>query len=179
MEKPDLKEVEKTEKTSQPRTLKKPRHPFRRKPKAEAPATQLKKVEELFDASRARLRASNDAGILSVANFTDALLARIDIARGLDILESQLQAETTIFDLNANMLVTKADGSTRQKALELYFNYLLGKPVERKIIEQHNIDSLDDLGKKLAGNPALCETLQEMIKKAREGANPPSPMPPG
>lgn len=155
-----------------PRVPKKARHPFRRKVKGGVepkPAEALEKVKEVFDATRARAGASADKGMLSLANFQDALESQIPLKRGLEILEAQLGATKQTFDLNANVMVTSDDGATRQKALELYFAYLLGKPVERKIIENHNVDSMDDLKAKLATNPALCESLAKMIEDAKAG----------
>lgn len=154
-----------------PRVRKPPRHPFRRKPKVPSPVEQLEKVKDILDESQ-RARASTELGVaeskLAIASFTDSLLGTISLQRGLDILASQLEAETTIFDLNANCLVKRPDGATRQKALELWFHYLLGKPIERRIVENHNIDSMDDLEKKLASSPALRESLEAMLERAKE-----------
>ena len=61
----------------------------------------------------------------------------------------------------------RPDGPTQLKAMALYFAYVVGQPVERRIIEHHNLDSLDDLEKKLGGSEAMCETLLKMIDRAR------------
>ena len=154
-----------------PRVPKKPHHPFRRKLKEgenPKPAEVLDKVKQVFDATRARTGASKDGGLVNLANFSDALASQIPLQTGIEILQTQLEATKQVFDLNANVMVTSPDGATRQKALELYFHYLLGKPVERKIIENHNVDSLDDLKAKLATNPALCESLQKVINEAKQ-----------
>lgn len=175
MTNPSKKEPEPDDKKpAVPRVPKKPRHPFRRAVKKAVPAKPaeaLEAVKEVFDATRARTGASKDQGMLSLANFQDALENHIPLKRGLEILEAQLGATKQSFDLNANMMVTSEDGATRQKALELYFHYLLGKPVERKIIENHNVDSMDDLKAKLATNPALCDQLVKVIADARAKQN--------
>lgn len=151
-----------------PRVKKKPRHPFRRKVKAPSPGELLKEAEQVLTSSRARTQVLTPADRTSLADATDAFLARIPVAQAMDVLASQLEATTTIFDLNANELVTKPDGSTRQKALELWVAMVYGKAVERKIVETHQVDSMDDLKAKLATNPALRESLMKVIQESAE-----------
>jgi hypothetical protein len=146
-----------------PREKRKSHHPFRRKPKPPLPGELLKEAEKVLVSSRARAQVMPKT---TLADATDVFLARIPVAEAMEVLASQLEATTQIFDLNANRLITRPDGPTRQKALELWVHMVYGKPVERKIIENHQVDSMDDLKAKLATNPALRETLEKMIEEA-------------
>ena len=143
-----------------PRVRKGPRGgAFRRKVKTAGPVVLLKEAEKLLTSSRARAQADG----LSAADATDAFLAQIPVRRGMEILEQLLNAETTIFDLNSNQLLTKPDNPTRYKAWETWVHMVYGKPVERKIIENHTVDSVDDMKKKLAQSPALREEMRKIL----------------
>lgn len=146
-----------------PRVKKKARGgAFRRKVKPVPAGAMLKEAENLLVTSRTRAQADG----MSAADATDAFLAQIPVRRGMEILEELLGAETTIFDLNSNQLLTKPDNPTRYKAWETWVHMVYGKPVERKIIEQHNVDSMDDVEKKLASSPAMREQFKKMIAAA-------------
>lgn len=161
-----------SQENSRPRVPKKPRGgAFRRKIRPVAPTVMLKEAENLLTVSRVRAQADG----MSAADATDAFLAQIPVRRGMEILDELLEAETTIFDLNSNQLLTKPDNPTRYKAWETWVYMVYGKPVERKIIENHNVDSMDDLEKKLATNPALRDTLAKMLDKAKGVDNAPQP----
>ena len=84
----------------------------------------------------------------------------------IQVLKEQMEATTSFYDLKARKFMTRPDHRTRLAAAELYLAYLIGKPIERRVIEQHNVDSLEDVEKKLAKCPALREEFKKMIANA-------------
>lgn len=137
------------------------------------PKQKLDKVRETLDvAIRAGAGATqSEGGVMAIvpANKTvaDALETHISIDYAIEVLKEQMKAETEFYDLTARKLIKRPDGKTRLAAVELFLAYKEGRPVERKIIEHHNLDSMEDLEKKLASSPALCETFMAMILKAQ------------
>lgn len=131
---------------------------------------KLDKVRETLDVSlHARAGASDGtvAVIPAAKTVSDALETHISLDYAIQILKEQMTAETEFYDLTARKLIKRPDGKTRLAAVELYLAYKEGRPVERRIIEHHNLDSMDDIKKKLASSPAMCEAFMKMILEAQ------------
>lgn len=144
------------------------RRPFRRVLPPGQPEVLIAQADKMLDQySHVRAQVVTPTPILP-GDATEAFLSRIPVSKAMEILEGLLNAESTIFDLAANKLITRPDNATRFKAWQEWVHMVYGKPIERRIIENHNVDSMDDLEKKLASNPALCESLERMLAKAKE-----------
>jgi hypothetical protein len=109
--------------------------------------------------------------VVPLSSLSRLLDEKIGIEKAVEVLLAQMDAVTTFYDLTAKELVTRPDGKTRLAAVELFLAYREGRPVERKIIETHHVDSLDDLKTKLAQSPALCEELGKLIEAAKVSQN--------
>jgi hypothetical protein len=110
------------------------------------------------------------AEVVPMSNLSQLLDQKIGLDKAIDVLLAQMDAETVFYDLTAKELVTRPDGKTRLAAVELFLAYREGRPVERKIIETHNVDSMDDVEKKLASSPAMREQFRLMLENAEKKA---------
>jgi len=84
----------------------------------------------------------------------------------IQVLKEQMEATTSFYNLKERKLMTRPDHRTRLAAAELYLAYLIGKPIERRVIEQHNIDSHDDVVSKLAKSTAGREEIKKLLAEA-------------
>lgn len=125
-------------------------------------------AEEIMKALE-KPRAREGVGVVSVVPSSTGLVDLLDEAMPLrkvvQVWCEQMEANTHF--QGPQGLIQKPDGKTRLAAVELWLAYREGRPIERRIIENHNIDSLDDLEKKLASSPALCDELAKRIEAAR------------
>lgn len=153
-------------------------HPFRfkKKPKPEFPAKALEGVgKALLEASRARatppgsVRAVETMSV-SDLNMSETLQNVIPFETAIQVLKEQMEATNSFYDLKARKLITMPAGRTQVKAVKLALEYMFGKPIDRKPIKNPNIDSLEDVKKKLAANPELLEQLKKMLAEAEARA---------
>jgi hypothetical protein len=88
----------------------------------------------------------------------------------IDTLMACLKAERTYYDLYSKSMVTEPDYSTRCAAAKTLLAYDVGEPVKRQQIIVTNVESMDDVQKKLAASPAMREEFRRMIVEAEENA---------
>jgi len=162
----NVKNVEKSRRTPE-------NHPFRfkKKPKPEFPAKALESVGKAVEASRARACATPSAGTAEIigdpeTSFSEMLQRAMPLEAAIQVLKEQMEATTSFYNLKERKLMTRPDHRTRLAAAELYLAYLIGKPIERRVIEQHNIDSHDDVVSKLAKSTAGREEIKKLLAEA-------------
>jgi hypothetical protein len=145
------------------------------KPSLEEVKKTFEKVEKTGRLARARAKPDKSmihvrAEVVPMSSLSQLLDEKIGLEKAIDVLLAQMDAETVFYDLTAKELVTRPDGKTRLAAVELFLAYREGRPIERKIIETHNVDSLEDVEKKLASSPAMREEFKRMIAAAEAKA---------
>lgn len=88
-----------------------------------------------------------------------ALATLEDIARN---------AVRTYYNVFAKKMVQEPDYASRGMASKVLLAYKIGEPVKRQQIIVSQVDSMEDLGKKLAQSPEMCDTLLKIISDARQ-----------
>ena len=122
-----------------------------------------------LEASRAR--ATPPVGGVETMPVSDENLSEtpqkaIPLDAAIQVLNELLNATTSFYDLKARKLITMPAGRTQLKAAKLALEHMFGKPIDRKPIENPNIDSLEDVKKKLAADPESLEQLKKMLAEA-------------
>ncbi len=131
----------------------------------EKPKQKLKRASREL-ASEGGLRPREDG-----QEIVEYIHAKGGMKAAVDTLFECLQAVRTYYDLYSKSMVTEPDYATRLGAAKALIANEVGEPIKRQQILIHNVDSTDDLKAKLATNPALCDSLANMIKEAQSAKN--------
>ena len=121
-------------------------------------------------------QAAPVGGMMSVAGtkMMETLAARFEPEQLCLLLEDLLNAETPpIIDKAGNVHV-RPDNTTRLRALEFVFAYIVGHPIERQQIRHAKAPaSLDDLVERAEKSPVFAQSLMALLeritKPKREG----------
>lgn len=132
--------------------------------------SEFAEAVETVELLPSRARTANGGEKLDIESL---LRAKGCLNKAVDTLIACLDAERTYYDVFSKQMIKEPCYATRLGAAKTLIANEIGEPVKRQQIMVYQIDSNEDLKAKLAGSPALCESLAKMLQEAQESKKAP------
>lgn len=101
----------------------------------------------------------------------ETLAARFEPEQLCLLLEDLLNAETPPIIDKAGVVHVRPDNTTRLRALEFVFAYIVGRPIERQQIIRSNAPaSMDDLIARAERSPVFAASLMQVLERIQSGS---------
>ena len=103
-------------------------------------------------------------------SFMNTLASRFDPNELADRLRDLMDAELPPIMTKDGTIITRPDNSTRLRAIEFIFAYVVGRPIERQqIVTQSTGGTMEDFAERLAQSPVLRKTLRGLLDGLDKG----------